>query len=59
MSASANQTFSELGKIPSELREDELNETGEAAQKIGAGAANVASNISGEIKEGLSGNGSK
>ncbi|HEY7777126.1 MAG TPA: hypothetical protein VIA09_01180 [Nitrososphaeraceae archaeon] len=58
-SASANQTASELGKIASEVRSDTLNETGEAAQKIGAGAAHIFGNISEEIKEGISGNNSK
>ena len=52
MSASANQTASEVGG-------EILNKTGEAAQKIGAGAAGVFANLTGEIKEGLSGNSSK
>jgi hypothetical protein len=59
MSALSNQTASELGKIPSEARNDTLNKTGETAQKIGAGAANILGNISEEIKEGISGNNSK
>lgn len=58
MSASANQTASELGKNVSEVGGEILNKTGEAAQKIGAGAAGVFANITGEIKEGISGNGS-
>lgn len=52
MSASTNQNASEVGA-------EILNKTGEAAQKIGAGAAGVLANLTGEIKEGLSGNNSK
>ena len=59
MSASANQTASELGKNASEMAGEILNKTGEAAQKIGAGAAGVFTNLTGEIKEGISGNSSK
>jgi hypothetical protein len=59
MSASANQTTSELGKNASEVGGEILNKTGEAAKKVGIGAADVLGNISGEIKEGLSGNSSK
>jgi hypothetical protein len=59
MSASANQTTSELGKNASEVGGEILNKTGEAAQKIGAGAAGVFANLTGEIKEGVSGNSSK
>ena len=59
MSASANQTASELGKNASEVGAEILNKTGEAAKKVGIGAADVVSNISGEIKEGISGNSSK
>jgi hypothetical protein len=59
MSASANQTASELGKNASEVGGEILNKTGEAAQKIGAGAAGVLANITGEIKEGISGNSSR
>jgi hypothetical protein len=59
MSASANQTASELGKNASEVGGEILNKTGEAAQKIGAGAAGVFANLTGEIKEGMSGNSSK
>jgi hypothetical protein len=59
MSASANQTASELGKNASEMGGEILNKTGEAAQKIGAGAAGVFANLTGEIKEGISGNSSK
>jgi hypothetical protein len=56
--ASANQT-AELGKNASEVGGEILNKSGEAAQKIGAGAAGVFANLTGEVKEGLSGNSSK
>ena len=59
MSALANKGASELGKNASEVGGEILNKTGEAAQKIGAGAAGVLANITGEIKEGISGNSSK
>jgi CHRD domain len=59
MSASVNQTASELAKNASEVGGEILNKTGEAAKNVGVGAADVLSNISGEIKEGLSGNSSK
>src|SRR5687767_8508895 len=59
MNASANQTASELGKNASEVGGEILNKTGDAAQKIGAGAAGVFANLTGEIKEGISGNSSK
>src|ERR1051325_4273197 len=59
MSGSANQTTSELAKNASEVGSQILNKTGEAAQKIGAGAAGVLANLTGEIKQGLSGNSSK
>jgi CHRD domain len=59
VSASANQTISELGKNASEVGGEILNKTGEAAKKVVTGAADVVSNLSGEIKEGVSGNSSK
>jgi CHRD domain len=59
MSSSVNQTASELAKNASEIGGEILNKTGEAAKNVGIGAADVLSNISGEIKEGLSGNSSK
>ena len=59
MNASANQTASELGKNASEVGGEILNKTGDAAQKIGAGAAGVFANLTGEIKEGISSNSSK
>ena len=45
-SAELNKTGEALGEFG--------NKSGEAAQKIGAGAAGVFSNLTGEIKEGLS-----
>ena len=51
--ASANATMSELGKNASNTGETILNQTGEVAKKIVGGVANVLSNISGEIKEGV------
>jgi type IV secretory pathway TrbL component len=51
--SSANATMSELGKNASNTGETILNQTGEVAKKIVGGAANVLSNISGEIKEGV------
>jgi len=59
MSALANKASSELGKNASEVGGEILNKTGEAAQKIGAGAAEIVANISGEIKQGITGNSSK
>ena len=49
--ASANTTMFELGKNGSNTGETLLNQTGEVAKKIVGGAANVLSNISGEIKQ--------
>ena len=49
-SAELNKTGEALGEFG--------NKSGEAAQKIGAGAAGVFSNLTGEIKEGISGNSS-
>src|SRR6476659_10485178 len=51
--ASVNQTVSELGKNASDTGETLLNQKGEVAKKIVGGAANVLSNISGEIKQGV------
>ena len=61
-SVAANKTgeaLQEFGKNASEVGGEILNKTGEAAQKIGAGAAGVLGNLTGEIKEGISGNNSK
>ena len=52
-SASVNQTVSELGKNASDTGETLLNQTGEVAKRIVGVAANVLSNISGEIKQGV------
>jgi hypothetical protein len=49
--ASMNQTASELGK--NNTLENILNKTGEVGKKILGGAADVVSNISEEVKEGL------
>jgi hypothetical protein len=46
-------------KAANEVGGDISNKTGEAVKKVGIGAADVLSNISGEIKQGLSGNSSK
>jgi hypothetical protein len=50
-------TLNELGRnmsgVGSEIGSDILNETEQTAKKIGIGAADVLSNISGEIKEGI------
>jgi len=49
--ASMNQTASELGK--NDTLENVLNKTGEFGKKILGGAADVVSNISEEVKEGI------
>ncbi|MFN2434934.1 MAG: hypothetical protein ABR515_06135 [Nitrososphaeraceae archaeon] len=46
------QNFSDVG---SEIGSDILNETGKTAKKVGVGATDVLGNISGEIKEGITG----
>jgi len=48
-----------MGKNVTEVGGDILNKTGEAAQKIGEGAAGVIGNVTEEIKEGISDNSSK
>jgi hypothetical protein len=45
----------ELGQNMSTVGTDLLNKTEEAAKKVGNGAADILSNISGEIKEGING----
>jgi len=45
----------ELGQNASNVGTDILNQTEEALKKAGTGAADVLSNISGEIKEGING----
>jgi hypothetical protein len=52
-------TLNHLGQNMSNIGSEMLNETKETAKKFGIGAADVLSNISGEIKEGISGNSSK
>jgi hypothetical protein len=52
-------TLGEMGKNASDVGGDILNKTGETAKKVGIGAADVLSNISGEIKQGINGNNSK
>jgi hypothetical protein len=54
-----SQAAANMSKNASEVGSEILNKTGEAAQKIGAGAAGVFANLTGEIKEGISGNSSK
>lgn len=48
-----------LSDVGSEIGSEILNETEKTAKKVGIGAADVLSNISGEIKEGISDNSSK
>jgi gas vesicle protein len=52
-------TLKELGQnlsnVGSEVGSEILNETEDTAKKVGMGTADVLSNISGEIKEGISG----
>jgi hypothetical protein len=48
-----------MGKNASEAGGEILNKTGETAKKIGEGAAGVLGNLTGEIKQGISGNNSK
>ena len=50
-SASLNQTASELGK--NDTLGNVLNKTGEVGKKILGGAADVVSNITEEVKEGI------
>ena len=46
-------TLNELGQNMSGVGSEILNETEQTAKKVGLGAADVLSNISGEIKEGI------
>ena len=48
-----NQLGHNLSDVGSEIGAEILNETEKTAKKVGIGAAEVLSNISGEIKEGL------
>jgi hypothetical protein len=52
---SANATLSEIGKNVTDAGKTALNKTGEVLQGVGSGAASVLGNITGEIKEGISG----
>jgi hypothetical protein len=52
-------SLGEVGKNASYVGGDILNKTGETAKKIGEGAAGVLGNLTGEIKQGISGNSSK
>jgi hypothetical protein len=45
----------ELGQNASDVGTDILNQTEDALKKAGTGAADILSNISGEIKEGING----
>ena len=54
-SGTANQTMSEAGKNATATGQNMLNQAGEVGKKIGLGAAEVLSNISGEVKKGLEG----
>jgi hypothetical protein len=50
-----NQLGQNLSDVGSEVGSQILNETEKTAKKVGIGAADVLSNISGEIKEGITG----
>lgn len=50
-----NQLGQNLSDVGSEIGSEILNETENTAKKVGIGAADVLSNISGEIKEGITG----
>lgn len=52
-SAAVNDTASELGQNASDIGKEILNKTAEAGEKILGGAADVLSNISEEVKEGV------
>ena len=53
LTASTNTTLGELGQNASEIAPGLLNKTGEVAKKIIGGAADVVTNITSEIKEGV------
>lgn len=50
-----SSTINQLGQNMSNVGSEIINETEETAKNVGLGAADVLSNISGEIKEGISG----
>jgi hypothetical protein len=54
-----NELGQNLSNVGSEIGSDILNETGLTAKKVGIGAKDVLSNITGEIKQGVIGNSSK
>ena len=54
-----NELGQNLSNVGSEIGSDILNETENTAKKVGIGAKDVLSNISGEIKQGIIGNSSK
>jgi hypothetical protein len=61
-SSAFNKSGISLGEVEENTTEvggDILNKTGETAKKIGEGAAGVLGNLTGEIKQGISGNSSK
>jgi len=53
LTASTNTTLGQLGQNASEVAPGLLNKTGEVAKKIIGGAADVVTNITSEIKEGV------
>lgn len=50
-----NQLGENMSDVGSEIGSNILNETERTAKKVGVGAADVLGNISGEIKEGITG----
>ena len=54
-----NELGQNLSNVGSEIGSDILNETEHTAKKVGIGAKDVLSNITGELKEGIIGNSSK
>ena len=55
VSSTLNQLGQNMSDVGSEIGSNILNETEKTAKKVGVGAADVLSNISGEIKEGITG----
>jgi hypothetical protein len=53
LTASTNTTLGQLGQNASEVAPGLLNKTGEVAKKIIGGAADVLTNITSEVKEGV------
>ncbi len=50
-----NQLGRNMSNVGSEIGAEILNETKETAKKVGIGAKDVLSNMSGEIKQGITG----